>query len=886
MTIRNLNYMFKPRSIAIIGRGAADNGPDAVLQLNLIKAGFKGPVMPVNPDRRAVSGVLTYKDVASLPEVPELAIITTPLETCPTLINELGARGTRAVSLISDELLKSSWSDGAALKQAILDAARPYLLRILGPDRLGMAAPVQLINATLSHSSLLPGHIGLLTQSSAIMRALIKWADERQIGFSHMVSLGARLDVDFSDMLDYLAQDSQTHSILMYLEQVRDPRKFMSAARVAARVKPVIVLKPRNYDELRVEDAIYDAAFRRAGLLRVGTIERLFNSVETVASAKPIRKNRLLIVGNSRSASLLASDMLRRRGGVLAQVNADTQATLARLCPPFSHTDNPVDLGDNAGPAEYDQALELLLKDPGNDGVLIVHIPDSPESDTAIARVIVEGAAKNRRLVMVSWVGSMSATPNRQLFREAGIATYSTPDEAARSFVGITEYRRNQELLMETPPSVPEEFTPAVSKARELIANALAAGRDRLDVEEADQLLSAYEIPMVTTRVACNPAEAAEKAHELGGNVALKVLSPDIPDRIEVGGIALALDNPDEVFSAASAILRRVKHLAPQARIEGFAVQPMLSRHGAYEVIIGVRTGRHFGSSPVLFFGHGGMETQVINDIAYALPPLNMHLAHELMSRTRLYSILKASSGRPADLDAIALTLIKVSQLVVDLGEIVELDINPLWVGGSGALALNAVVGIAPAEMAGTERLAIRPYPKELERTFELPDGRTLRLRPILPEDEPALQALVQRMPAEDRRLRFFQPIKELTHDMAARLTQLDYDREMAFIITGTGLAGKADIWGVVRMNADPDLEHAEYAIAIDRAMTGLGLGPMLMRCIIEYAKKRGIRELYGEVMRENESMLRLNQALGFSISTLPEDHTLMRVSLSLQSDS
>ncbi|MEE4378909.1 MAG: CoA-binding protein, partial [Candidatus Competibacteraceae bacterium] len=316
MTIRNLKCMFKPRSIAIIGHGKADDGPDAVLQLNLIKAGFKGPVMPVNPDRRAVSGVLTYKDVASLPEVPELAIITTPLESSPTLISELGARGTRAVSLVSDEMLKSSRSDGAALRQAILDAARPYLLRILGPDRLGMAIPSQFINATLSHSRLIPGHIGLLTQSSAIMRALIKWADERQIGFSHMVSLGARLDVDFSDMLDYLAQDSQTHSILMYLEQVRNPRKFMSAARVAARVKPVIVLKPRNYDERRVEDAIYDAAFRRAGLLRVGTIERLFNSAETVASAKPVRKNRLLIVGNSRSACLLASDMLRRRGGV------------------------------------------------------------------------------------------------------------------------------------------------------------------------------------------------------------------------------------------------------------------------------------------------------------------------------------------------------------------------------------------------------------------------------------------------------------------------------------------------------------------------------------------------------------------------------------------
>jgi acetyltransferase len=884
MTIRNLKYMFQPRSIALFGQGQEDNGPDAVILLNLIKAGFQGPVMPVNPHRRAVSGVLTYKAVADLPETPDLAILTMPFGACPALIDALGARGTRAVALVNDELLKSSRARDAALKQAMLNAARPYVLRILGPDRLGMAVPSHQINATLSQNRLLSGPIGLLTQSSAIMRALLNWAEEHNIGFSHMVPLGARLDVDFSDMLDYLAQDNHTHSILMYLERIRNPRKFMSAARVAARVKPVIVLKPRNYDEGRVEDAIYDAAFRRAGLLRVETIESLFNSVETLASAKPVRQNRLLIIGNSRSASLLASDMLRRQGGVLAPVGAATQAALAGVCPPLSHTENPVDLGDHAGPAEYDKALELLLKEPAMDGLLIVHIPGSPVTDEAVARVILARAAASRRLVMISWVGALSTTPSRQLFREAGIATYNTPDEAARSFVDITEYRRNQELLMETPPSIPAEFTPEVRKARHIIQQALAAGRDRLNVEEASELLAAYEIPMVTTRVARNPREAAEKAQELGGNVALKILSPDIPDRAAVGGIALALDSADEVFAAAAAVLRRVEHWAPQARIEGFAVQPMLSRHGAYEAIIGVRMGRLFGSSPVLLFGHGGMESQVINDIAYALPPLNMHLARELMSRTRLYSVLQTSPGRPADLDDVALTLIKVSQMVVDLGEVQELDINPLWVGPTGVLALNAVIRIGEAKTVATERLAIRPYPKELEQTIDLPDGRTFYLRPILPEDEPALRALVQRMPAEDRRLRFFQPIKELSHDMAARLTQLDYDREMAFVMTGAGLAGKADIWGVVRMNADPDMERAEYAIAVDRAMTGLGLGPMLMRCIIEYARHRGVRELYGEVLRENEPMLKLNRVLGFTVKASPDDPNLVRVSLPLQS--
>jgi acetyltransferase len=681
-------------------------------------------------------------------------------------------------------------------------------------------------------------------------------------------------------MLDYLAQDPETKSILMYLESISNPRKFMSAARIAARIKPVIVLKPRG--NRSVEDAIYDAAFRRAGLLRVDTIERLFNSVETLASAKPVQKNRLIIVGNSRSVGQLATDMLHRKGGVLAKISSTTQAELANIVSPGSHTDNPVDLGDQAGFKEYDKAMELLLKEPEADGILIVHIPAPPEHDRECARAIVERAANSRRLVMTSWVGAPS-TVARQMFREAKIATYSTPDEAARSFMRVAEYRHNQELLMETPPSIPEQFTPETETAHRLIATALAEGRERLNAREVSSLLAAYAIPMVITHYASTPEEAAELARELNGPITVKIVSADITERADVGGVALALDSPEEVRSAASAMLRRVQTLAPQTSIEGFAVQPMLSRHGAYELTIGVRSGRHFGGSPVLRFGQGGTEAQVINDFAYALPPLNMHLAYEMMSRTRIYSLLSSSLGRPANLDALALTLIKVSQMVIDLGELVEMDINPLWVNVDGVLALNASARLARTSRPGSDRLAIHPYPKELEQTLELPDGRKLFIRPILPEDEPALQAMVGRMPAEDIRLRFFRPIRELTHDMAARLTQLDYDREMAFVITNPGLPGKATIWGVVRISTDPDLERAEYAIAVDRTMTGLGLGPMLMRRMIDYAKRRGIRELYGDVLRENEPMLKLNRAMGFTVKNDADDPNLIHVSLALQ---
>jgi acetyltransferase len=477
-------------------------------------------------------------------------------------------------------------------------------------------------------------------------------------------------------------------------------------------------------------------------------------------------------------------------------------------------------------------------------------------------------------------VGSALAHPARDLLKERRVATYNNPGAAAQAFVRSARYVQNQELLMETPASIPEDFTPDTISARAMVDNALAAGHTRLNVIETQCLLDAYRIPLTASRFAATPEEAARISADLDTSVAIKVLSADIRQKSDVGGVAFNLSHPDEVLSAAHRILLQVQQLRPGARIEGFEVQPMLSRAGAYEITIGVRTGRRFG--PVIFFGQGGTETKVINDIAYALPPLNMQLARDLMSRTRIYGMLTRSPARYADVETLALTLIKVSQMVTDLGEIQSLDINPLWASPEGVVALDASVDIQPYEGIPTERFAIRPYPKDLEEEIVLPDGQSLRIRPILPEDEPPLRDMVRRMPEKDLRLRFFQPIRELSHAMAARLTQLDYDREMAFVITDEGIPGQTPIWGVVRFNADPDLERAEYAITLDRAVTGKGLGPLLMRRIIDYARRRGIQEIYGEVLRENEPMLKLNRALGFQIRHDPEDPGIMLVSLKL----
>lgn len=909
MTMRTLQSMFDPGSIAILGRGCQDRDPVALLVRHLIDAGFKGPVLPVDPHRHAVAGVLAYRDVARLPETPELAISTLPLAESPALIDALGARGTRAVLLLGNERLNDGGPADDALKQALRAAAQPHRLRILGPDRLGMAVPVHHINATLSQTRLLPGSISVVTHSSTMMQAILQWAQVRHIGFSHLVSLGDRVDVDYSDLLDYLARDPQTHAILLYLESIRDPRRFLSAARVAARSKPIIVLKSWIHGRRSVEEAIYEAAARRVGILRVDTIEHLFNAVKALATRKPVRSNRLLILGDSRSIGLLTKDMLLREGGQLAAIGPTTRAALARIAPPDSLIDNPVDLGNRAGFEDYDRALERLLQEPEGDGLLIVHVPGSLELDRDISRAIIARAAQSRRPVMVSWVGATPAAPAWQAFQHVGIAIYPTPEEAVWSCLQLAEYHRTQTLLMETPSSIPGEFAPDAAAARRPIAAALAAGRDRLDIQETCELLAAYQIPLVATRVAATPEAAAGLAADLGGcealkrlashsswfgradpaergnSVVLKILSPQIANRFDVGGVALALEGPHAVFEAATAMLRRVRTLAPDAAIEGFAVQPMLSRRDTYEIALGVRTGRDFRAGPVLFFGHGGTEFQVIDDLAYALPPLNMHLARELMSRTRIYAKLCDNPGRPVDLDALALTLLKVSQMVVDLGELTELEINPLWVSAEGVLALSARVRIARAAGPATERLAIHPYPQELEQRIELPDGRVLRLRPIRPEDEPALQALVGRLPKQDVYWRFFQLFQELPHELAARLTQLDYDREMALVLTGPGVAGRAEIWGWVSLNADPDRETAEYALVVDRSLAGRGLGSLLMRRIIAYARQRGIQEIVGEVLKDNEPMLRLNQALGFALESDPDDPDLIHVRLSLARD-
>ena len=893
MTIRNLDRLFRPRSVALIGASTRPSSIGAVLARNVFRGDFDGPILPVNPKHRYLHGVWTYPDVASLPATPELAVIATPPQTVPGIVAELGARGTRAAVVITAGFAEASGGDGEALQLAMLDAARPHNLRIVGPNCLGILVPGIGLNASFAHLSPRPGRLAFVTQSGATVTAILDWAEARGIGFSHLVSLGDMADVDFGDMLDYLANDRDTQAVLLYVEAVCDGRKFMSAARAAARVKPVIVVKAGRHAEgaraaashtgaLAGADAVYDAAFRRAGMLRVYTLEELFDAAETLGMGCRPTGNRLAVLTNGGGVGVLAADAVVDAGARLAELSASTLAGLDAVLPRTWSHGNPVDMVGDAPGSRYAQALSVLAADRGLDALLVLHCPTAVASATEAAQAVVDALHREPKpALLTSWVGETAVAEARRLFAAQQVPTYATPEQAVRAFMYMVNYRRNQETLMETPPSVPEDFAPDTAAAQRIIARALAEDRSWLLEPEAKELLGAYGVPVVPTQLAHTADEAAAIAARLGGPVVLKVVSPDITHKSDVGGVALDLVGPVAVKAAAESMRERVLQARPESRLVGFSVQPMVRRPGGYELIVGAAEDRQFG--PVLLFGQGGTSAELVRDQALALPPLNMRLAHEVMSRTRVYELLQGYRGAPAaNLDALALTLMRVAQLVIDHAEVRELDVNPLLADAYGVIALDARVRVGRATRAAADRLAIRPYPRELEEEIPLGDGRTLLLRPIRPEDEPSLQAAFANMTAEEIRLRFLVPVKTLTHVAAVRFTQIDYDREMGLILTEPGIPGRTEIYGVVNIIADPDNERAEYAIIVRHDMTALGLGTFLMRRIIDYARARGIGEIYGDVLHENRPMLRLCRALGFTETRVTDEPTLVRVTLRL----
>ncbi|MCP3869831.1 MAG: acetate--CoA ligase family protein, partial [Gammaproteobacteria bacterium] len=835
MTVRNLEFLFKPKSIAVIGVSKRPSSVGAVLAHNLFTGGFNGSIMPVSRKHARIGGVRAYPNIGSLPVAPELAVIATPPDTVAEIIAQLGERGTRAAVVITAGFGETAEGHGVELEQALRDAAKPYLLRIVGPNCLGILVPGVGLNASFSHLNPKAGRLAFVAQSGAIVTSMVDWARARDIGFSHLVSLGDMADVDFGDMLDYLANDRKTGAILLYIESVTSARKFMSAARAAARMKPVIVVKAGRFAEgakaaashtgaLAGVDEVYQAVFRRAGMLRVFSLQELFDAAESLALVPKVRGDRLVILSNGGGLGVLATDALVEQGGHLAELDSETLAGLNQVLPSTWSQGNPVDIIGDAPGERYAAAFDVLTKNTGMDAILALNCPTAVASSTDAAQAIIDAASGKRGLpLFTSWVGDGAAATARQLFAAQRIPTFQTPEQAVRSFMYLVDYQRNQEMLTQTPPSVPEAFSTDPDKARNRIQAVLKEDRTWLSDPEAKEVMAAYGVPVVNTRRVKTPDEAASVAAELGGTVALKILSPDILHKTDVRGVVLDIEGPAAVRSGAEALLRRLSEEKPDADIQGLTIEPMVRRPEAFELIAGIVKDPQFG--PLVLFGQGGRAVEIINDKSMGLPPLNMHLARAVMSRTRIFRQLQGYRGLAAvNLDAVALTLIRLAQLAADFPEIVELDINPLLADEYGVIALDVRIKVEKSSKLPGDHLAIRPYPKELEEPIPLGDGRTLLLRPILPEDEPSLQRGFAKLTPEEIRLRFFVPMRTLSHVIAARFTQIDYDREMALILTKKGVPGKTEIYGVVRIVSDPDNERAEYAVIVRHDVTGMGL--------------------------------------------------------------
>ena len=893
MSTYRLDHLFAPRSIALVGGSPKPGSVGGATLRNLKAGGFDGPIDVINRKYPDIEGIKTKRDFKDLPHVPDLTIICTPPSAVQGVVKAASAHGCPAAMVLTAGLGLGTGS----FTEAISQTARVTGLRLIGPS-LGVLVPRAKLNASFASRLPKDGDLAVISQSGAISTALVEWASNRNIGFSAIVSMGENLDVDFSDLLDYFALDNQTRAILMYVESITDARKFMSAARAAARVKPVVVIKSGRHRQgaraaathtgaLAGADEVYEAAFRRAGLLRVLDMEELFSAAETLGHLQSSHGHRLAILTNGGGLGVLAVDRLIDLGGELAGLSEDVRKSLDKFLPERWSKANPIDILGDADGERYARACEQILGDTANNALLVMNAPNtlaSPiESAMSVAAAVKKFRDENhsRKPVFAAWVGDSGTATG--VFSAANIPHFANEADAVRGFMHIVRYREGLDVAMQTPPSLPENLAPDVAAGRAVVQGALKQKRSWLSSIEITELFAAYSIPIASAVLARDPDQAARAATPLlaaGNTVIVKISSPDILNKSDVGGVRLNLTSERAVHDATAEIIQRARTMKPRAVIDGVTVHPMILRPKARELIAGLADDPTFG--PIVVFGRGGTAVEVINDKALALPPLDLNLAKDLIGRTRVSRILKSYRDVPAvDENAVALLLVKIAQMAADLPEIRELDINPLLADKDGVIAVDARVSIAPLSDkirgSGHYRFAIRPYPKEWERHATLKDGRGVFVRPVRPEDEYLYPEFFTQVSKEDVRLRFFSAMKELTHPFIARLTQLDYARAMAFIAIEE-TTGK--MLGVVRLHTDSDFESSEYAVLVRSDLKGLGLGWILMQLIIEYGRAEGVRAIRGQVMSRNKTMLDICARLGFTISPDPQNTDLSLVVL------
>jgi acetyltransferase len=888
-----LNPLFAPKSVAVFG---ASDRPDSVGQIvfqNMLQSGFKGTLYPINSKHPEVQGQRAYPSIADIGQPVELVVIATPPQTVPGIIEDCGIHGVKAAVIITAGFGEVG-TEGAALERQLLENARRYNIRLIGPNCLGIMRPSIGLNATFNKGPANNGNIALISQSGALCTAILDWATRNDVGFSSVVSMGSSTDVDFGEILDYLVSDPNTRSILMYIEGIRNARSFMSALRAAARIKPVILVKVGRHPagskaamshtaSLVGADDVFDAAFSRVGVVRVQTVTQLFSAARALSFGFRPVGNRLAIVTNGGGPAVMAADRASDLGVLMATLSDSTVEYLNQHLPSNWPHCNPVDIIGDAQADRYYHAVKACLDDENVDGVLAILTPQAMTKPLESAQVMIDLANANTsqhsKPLLTCWMGDTQVATSRDAFTRAHLPHFRTPEPAVEVFSHLSAYYRNQKLLMQMPGPLSHHVEPDVESARLIIEGAMQEHRKVLTEMESKALLAAFHIPVARTMVAHSPTEALLIAQQLGFPVAMKVNSPEITHKTDAGGVVLNLNNAHEVRAAYQHIIDNVRHNRPNATMNGISIEPMVVKPNGRELMIGVTSDPVFG--PVITFGAGGTTVEIMGDRAVALPPLNHFLVEDLIEGTRISHMLgHFRNMAPANIEALEDVLLRVSEMVCELPLLKEMDINPLILDETGALAADARVVVEYRQPSADRyaHMAIYPYPTHLVSQWQLADATDITIRPIRPEDAALVKKFVHDLSEESKYFRFMNSVQELTEDMLARLTQLDYSREMALIAVVEEAGVEVEI-GVARYAINPDGDTCEFALVVADNVAGKGLGQKLMVQLMEAARSKGLSTIEGEVLNNNHRMLKLMTRLGFSIKSSEDDPAVMKVS-------
>lgn len=888
--VEKLDRLFNPRRIAVIGASNTEGSLGAKLLQNLIGVGYRGAVYPVNPFHPIVQGITAYPTIERIPRQVDLVIVATPAHTVPQIVEECGRAGVSGVIVVSAGF-KEAGEEGHALERRLHNLINQYEMRLMGPNCFGLMRPSIRLNATFANKTASPGKIAFISQSAALCASVLDWASEAHVGFSAVVSTGSMLDIDLGDLIDYFGTDPKTKSIVLYLESIKNARKFMSAARSFARTKPIVVVKAGKFPEsaeaaichtgaLCGEDRIYDSAFRRAGIVRVEAISDLFNCAETLAMQPNPDGPNLTIITNAGGPGIMATDHLISKGGRLSPLSSDTISALDEALPFYCSKRNPIDVLEESNTERFERAMKICFQDPESDGFCIIYTPQGAAEPVETARLIAELSKETTKPVLTTFMGEDDCWKARQLLRKKGIPAFTTPEAAVSTFMYMWGYTQNLELLYETPEELTIELETPVF-LRTLLRKAYTEGRSVLTDPEAKQFLKAYQIPTVASETAKTQETAKQTASKIGYPVVMKALSPHITHKSSIEGVILDLRSPAEVEEAFKTIKRRVKQHKPQARFEGVIIQPLIRKK--FELLIGAKRDPQFGS--VIVFGMGGITAELLNDINIGFPPLNQVLARRLMEKTAIYKLLSDSTPTHVDLKELEEILVKFSQLIADFPEIKEIDINPLTVDDAGALAIDSRILIdrnivldqpksqPTPKLIAHDHLVISAYPQRYCSHWKLKNGKNVILCPIKPEDETLLKRLFQSLSEQTMRYRFFQVIRDVSHDTLTRYCNIDYNREIA-IVAKTDDADEKRMIGIARIIVQPGKREGEFAVVVGDKWQRQGLGSKLVDDLISIGRDMGLLRIYGDILSDNVKMIELCEKKGFRLKRIDEEMT------------